>query len=62
MRDYEAEIDSIKRDVSKAQTKNELLTEMKDKVKRELKVVDDELHKTALKQKRIAEEFAILKR
>ncbi len=48
VRDYEVEVYSLKRDFSKAQAKNGLLIEMKDKVKQELKVVDDELNKIVL--------------
>ncbi len=61
-RDYEAEVDSIKRDISKAQNKNESLTEMRDKIESELKVLDDELQKMAFAQKRVAEEYSILER
>ncbi len=62
VRDYESEVASIKMDVTKAQKKNEFVVEMRDKVKCELKVVNDELHKTTFEQKRVAEEFSILKR
>jgi len=61
-RDYDLEIDGIKREIQKAQTEHETLDQMKDRLQNETKFVEEQAAKVNGEREQLAERYTMLQR